>query len=134
LGFGVDFFEVDGGANRKIDLDSTDEFNIGSEFEQARIYKNIIFYIRADSDSHKLIELSKSDKKDFFMSFSASVYSEAKLIRKVEIQSSATNFAETPIPVGKTPPLLKAKMILNRITLLIGLFDEKRNVMHLESI
>jgi hypothetical protein len=132
LGFGVDSFEVDGGADRKIEIGTAVDFNISSEFEQARAYKNIILYIKADSESHKLLELSKSGKKDFFMFFAVLVSSdEGHFIRKVEIQSSATNFAGTPIPVGKT---LKAKMTLNEIRLLVGVYDEKRKVMHSESI
>jgi hypothetical protein len=132
LGFGVDSFEVDGGADRKIEVSSGIDFHISSEFEQARSYKNIILYVQAGSESHKLLELSKSDKKDFFMFFAVLVWSdEGHFIRQIEIQSSATNFAGTPIPVGKT---LKAKMILNGIKLNVGVYDEKRNVMRLESI
>lgn len=134
LDFEVDFFEVDGGVNRKIEIGKTDEFNIGSEFYEARTYKNIILYIRADNESHKLIELFKSGKKDFSIFFSTLVWSNGHFIRQMQIRSFATNFAEIPAPVGKTPPLLKAKMILNGIRLLIGTRDEKRDVMHLKEI
>jgi hypothetical protein len=132
----VDFFEVDGGADRKIEISSALDFHISSEFEQARIYKNIILYMRPGGDTFaKLLDLSKSGKKDFFMGFTVLVWSDTgHFTRQMEIQSFATNFAGTPIPVGKTPPLLKMKMMMNRIQLNIGRFDEKRKVMYLESI
>jgi hypothetical protein len=132
----VDSFEVDGGADRKIEISSGIDFHISSEFEQARIYKNIILYIRPGGNTFtKLLDLSKSGKKDFFMSFTVLVWSDiGHFTRKIEIQSFATNFAGTPIPVGKTPPLLKMKMMMNRIQLNIGVYDEKRKAMHSESI
>lgn len=81
----VHYFEVEGGASRKIDLTSTGEFSIATEFEQARIYSNFIFYIPPTKDflAAKLINLSDTKGKHFNFSFSVSVYSEGKTLRIV---------------------------------------------------
>jgi hypothetical protein len=41
----VNYFSVKGGAKRIIDLNATDDISMVSEFEQARSFKNIIFYL-----------------------------------------------------------------------------------------
>jgi hypothetical protein len=46
----VDSFEVHGGASRVIDLKTTDDISISSEFEQARALKNITLYLPPTSD------------------------------------------------------------------------------------
>ncbi|GEM_PF-6488106 len=45
----VNFFSVKGGAKRIIDLSATDDISMVSEFEQARSFKNIIFYLAPGS-------------------------------------------------------------------------------------
>src|SRR4051812_37213278 len=58
----LDSFEVDGGANRKIKLSSSDDISISSELEQARSFKNIIFYIPPTKDflALKLIDIGRN--------------------------------------------------------------------------
>jgi hypothetical protein len=46
----VDSFEVQGGASRVIDLKTTDDISLASEFEQARTFKNITLYLPPTSD------------------------------------------------------------------------------------
>ena len=127
LRFPVRSFSVSGGADRRIDLTSTNESLIASEFEQARIYSNIIFFIQPSNDAptNELINLSKSDKKNFTISFQVSVRDEAITLRMISLQSHATNFVETPVPVGGTPPLLKARFTLSSPDLAYGQRDEK---------
>jgi hypothetical protein len=46
----VNYFSVKGGAKRIIDLTATDDISLVSEFEQARSFKNIIFYLSPGSN------------------------------------------------------------------------------------
>ena len=46
----VNYFSVTGGAKRIIDLTTTDDISLVSEFEQARSFKNIIFYLAPGSN------------------------------------------------------------------------------------
>src|SRR4051794_37406158 len=89
LNIPVHSFEVEGGANRKIELASLNEMALGLEFEQARIYTNFIFYIPPTRDFliDKLINLSKPEKKGFNLSFAVGVYSEGRIVRQIEMFS-----------------------------------------------
>ena len=117
LNLPVHSFEVAGGAIGKIDVTSSDEQMIICQFEQARNYKNIIFYMKQGKDIplNKLIGLSKSYKNSyngensFTVSFGVSVIKGEMIMRRVSLQSTG-KFSETPIPVGKAPPLLKMKL------------------------
>ncbi len=46
-GLGVTHFQVKGGAKRVIDLTSTQDISLMSEFEQIRSFKNVILYMPA---------------------------------------------------------------------------------------
>jgi hypothetical protein len=50
LNLPIDSFEVNGGASRVIDLKTTDDLSLSSEFEQARAFKNITLYLPPTSD------------------------------------------------------------------------------------
>src|SRR5215203_2405173 len=50
LNLAVDSFEVNGGASRVVDLKTTDDISLASEFEQARAFKNITLYLPPTSD------------------------------------------------------------------------------------
>ena len=47
---GVNYFSVKGGAKRIIDLTMPDDLSIVSELEQARSFKNIVFYLAPGSN------------------------------------------------------------------------------------
>lgn len=135
--FPVGSFQVTGGAHRRIDLTSTNEGSIASEFEQARTYQNVILYIKPDVNypTTGLVNLSKSGKKDFSVSVTVSVHDDSgKPVRRYDLQSSAANFAEIPAPVGNTPPSLKTKLILNAPRVLHGKRDEQRGLDILEEV
>ena len=109
--FPVHSFEVDGGANRKIVLASGNEQIIDSEFEQAQIHKNIIFYLKQNYEvpSAKLINLSKSDRKDFTVLFMVKAMKGETSLRTLSLRTKAS-FSEAAAPVGGTPALLKMKL------------------------
>ena len=135
LRFPVHSFQVAGGAHRTIELSSTNEGSIGSEFEQARIYKNVILYLGAGSPPGELVNLSKSGRKDFSMSFTVSVYDDrGNPVRRYDLQSFATRFAEIPAPVGNTPPSLKARLLLSSPRVLHGRRDEQRGIDLMEEV
>ena len=127
LRFPVQAFQVTGGAHRKIEIDSTNEGAIGAEFEQARIYENVILFIKqgADSPTAELIKLAKSGRKGFLMNFVVSVFDKAKRIRRYDLTSYKTSLAGVPVPVGATPAQFKAKMLLNAPEVWHGKRDEK---------
>src|SRR5690349_797385 len=75
LVFPIQAFEVDGGANRKINLGSreTDEISVASEFEQARANKNLVFYI-APTPDFRAIKLIQLGHAFFDMNFTLDIY------------------------------------------------------------
>ncbi len=128
LNIPVHSFEVEGGANRKINLTSADEISVSSEFEQARMNKNIIFYIPPTKDflALKLIDLRKNGPESFDIDFVISVYSRGKLISTLRLSSDVAWFFRHPAPEGKTPPLLKAWVRFTQAQLLHGQLDPRR--------
>jgi len=137
LRFPVGSFQVSGGAHRKIELASTNEGKIASEFEQARTYKNVILYIKPDVNypTAGLVNLSKSGKQDFSMSLTVTVHDDSgKPVRRYDLQSSASSFAETPAPVGNTPPGLKTKLILSSPRVYHGRRDEQQGIDWMEEV
>ena len=123
----VDFFEVDGGADRKIDVTSGDEISIGLEFEQARIYKNLIFYIPPTKDflAVKLIDLRKSGPEQFSITFAIGIYTDGALSRSLVFSSeSAWLFGHPQLSGGKSP-LLKMAVRFSNLQLVYGHFDPK---------
>jgi hypothetical protein len=132
----VHSFEVEGGANRKIDLTSASETSISSEFEQARIYTNFIFYIPPTKDFMvvKLINLSSGKNSQLFeFTFVVSTLSNGKVIQTLRMTAEMASFRESPSPIGSTPPLLMAKVRLVSPKLLYGHFEPKmRRLIHTE--
>ncbi len=131
----VNSFEVDGGANRKINLATVDEVSVSSEFEQARSLKNIIFYIPPTKDflALKLIDLTRDGLEGFDITFAISMYSNGQLIKALRISSNFAFFIKPPAPEGKTPPLLKAWVRFNTAQLLYGQLDPKlKKLIHKE--
>ncbi len=126
----VHSFEVEGGASRKINLTSTNESSISSEFEQARTHTNFIFYIPPTKDflAVKLISLSTPNWQLFEFTFVVNTYSKGKKIQTLRITSEMASFREPPAPIGSTPPLLMAKVRLVRPELLHGQLDPKRKI------
>lgn len=123
----VDFFEVDGGTDRKIEVASTDEINIGSEFEQARIYKNIIFYIPPTKDflAVKLIDLRKKGVELFTITFAIGVYIDGALNRSLVFSSESAWIFGHPELSGEKSLLLKMRVRFNNLLLIYGHFDAK---------
>lgn len=126
----VHSFEVEGGANRKINLTSTDEMSISSEFEQARAHANFIFYVPPTKDflAVKLMNLSTTNFQLFDFTFVVSAYSNGKMIKTLRIISEMASFREAPTPVGNTPPLLMVKVRLVKPDLMHGQYDPKRKI------
>lgn len=120
----VDSFEVDGGANRRINLKSTSEISVSSEFEQARVHKNIIFYIPPSKDflALKLTDLRKDGPEWFNLVFVISIYSQGKLLKTLRISSLRAWFVRSPAPEG-SPPLLKAIVRFQDAQLFHGQLD-----------
>jgi hypothetical protein len=123
----VHSFEVEGGANRKINLSAATEFSIASEFEQARTYTNFIFYIPPTKDflALKLLGLSGKNFQLFEFTFVVSMYANGRKIQTLRITSEMASFREPPTPTGGKPPLLMAKVRLVRPELLHGHYEPK---------
>ena len=123
----VHSFEVEGGANRKINLNAADDVSISSEFEQARTFGNFILYIPPTKDflALKLLGLSGNNYELFEFTFVVSMYSSGRKIQTLRITSEMASFREPPIPIGSKPPLLMAKVRLVRPEILHGHFDPK---------
>ena len=120
-------FEVDGGANRKIDLNSTDEISVTSEFEQARANKNFIFYIPPTTDFAPLKLVGLGNPLQFFdMNFALDIYSGHLKIQSLWIGADGAWLSPVPSPQGGTPPLLKAKVHFHDVRLLHGKYDPRR--------
>ena len=130
----VHSFEVEGGANRKINLNSTDEITVSSEFEQARSNSNFVFYIPPTKDflAVKIMDLQKNSIQ-FDLDFVVSVYSKGKITQTLRFSSDSAWFFQTPVPEGGTPPLLKTKVRFSGSQLLHGKLDPKRKkIVHRE--
>lgn len=83
-------FEVDGGANRNILLDSTDDISITSELEQARTFKNLSVWVsRAEKKFNWKVftELKEIADKDITLNllFAIERYSEGKMLEGVAL-------------------------------------------------
>lgn len=132
----VHSFEVTGGTNRKINLASADEVNVALEFEQARTFKNLVFYIPPTNDflSLKLVELANQQGREFAFYFFVAVYSGGKLTSGYSIETNSAYFLGTPAPIGSTPPLLRAKLKINSPFLSYGKADKKNGEVRLEEI
>jgi hypothetical protein len=129
----VDSFEVDGGANRKISLTTRDEISTASEFEQARSFNNIIYYVPPTRDflALKLVDLRKNGPEQFSMTFVISIYSNKKLTKTLRLSAESSWFFRMPEPVGGEQPVLKLWMRFRDLQLLHGNYDPKfKRVVH----
>jgi hypothetical protein len=123
----VQSFAVDGGANRTIDLGSTNDMSISSEFEQARTHKNVTVFIPPAKDfSAAILTRLGTQIKHFEMTFVVCKSFKGKKIETIWLMSSDTWFLRVPTPVGDTRPLLKADVRFHKADLLHGQFDRKR--------
>ncbi|HVE58346.1 MAG TPA: hypothetical protein VNB22_16055 [Pyrinomonadaceae bacterium] len=127
----VHSFEVEGGANRKINLTSTTEGVVFSEFEQARNYQTLIFYVPPTKDflGVKLMNLAGANWQPFDFCFTVNVFSNGKVTQYLTLSSRAASIRETPVPVGGTPALLMVKVRIVRPDLMYGHLDPKTKEM-----
>jgi len=124
-------FEVEGGANRKINLTSATEGVIFSEFEQARNFQTLIFYVPPTNDflGVKLMNLAGANWQPFDFCFTVSVVSNGKRTQTLTLSSRAASIRENPVPVGSTPALLMVKVRVVRPDLTHGHLDPKTKEM-----
>lgn len=113
----VETFES--GAGGKVDLNSTNDSAIAAEMGRVQTTKTVTLYRNSKltlTPTSKLIDLSKSNIKNFSIVFRVSSYDkkEGKTLSVTAILADAV-FLETPIPVGGTPPSLKIKLSLSDV-------------------
>lgn len=100
---GIDIysFSVTGGANRKIDLNSTDEMNIGSEMEQAKNLKNINFFL-LPSQGLVINDMGEyySNKTPISIDFVVSVYVGKVMTKSLELNSETSAITTHPWKTG----------------------------------
>jgi len=138
LSLPIHSFEVEGGANRKIETGSPNVISISSELEQARTFKNITFYVLPTKDflAVKLIGLRSPEIKAFDVTFEVGVYSGNMLTQNLFMHCARAWFVRVPTPIGGTPPLLKASVHFHSqdVKLSHGKYDAKKKVVVDEEI
>jgi hypothetical protein len=132
-------FEVEGGANRKIETASPNAISISSELEQARTFKNIIFYVPPTKDftAVKLVGLRSPDIKFFDLMFQVAEYSGHVPTQTLFMHCPGAWFFRVPSPMGAaTPPVLKAHIRFHseKMRLTHGKYDAKKKVVVDEEI
>lgn len=131
----VHSFEVEGGTNRKIDLKSTDDVSLSLEFEQARIYRNIIFYVPPTRDflAVRLMELGITGEL-FDLTFVVSIYAQGRKLQTLRLSAESSLFRSKPMTVGGPPaPSLMVKVRMPHPKLLHGRFDPRfKRIIHKE--
>ncbi len=120
-------FSVKGGTSRSINLDSTDEFSLGNEFEQARTYKNIAIFIPPTKDftAVKLFTLRSSGIKFFTFFFEVDIHSNRVKTQTLILETDHAWLLNNPIPVGNKEALLMLEVRFNEIHLLHGKRNQK---------
>lgn len=120
-------FSVVGGTSRSIDLDSTDEFSMGNEFEQARRYNNITLFVPPTKDftAVKLFTLRSSGLKFFTLFFQVSIHSGGQLTQSLILETSHAWLLKNPTPVGNKEALLMLEVRFNNVQLLHGKLNQK---------
>jgi hypothetical protein len=95
-------FEVDGGAVRRINLDTPDEMDIGSEMEQAKTYKNIKFYL-PPTRGIEIAQLGKlfTEKTSLKILFEIMVFSGKTKTKSLALSDEAGIIVTQPTPVGE---------------------------------
>lgn len=99
----ISAFGVDGGASRTIHADSPDSLSVGSEFEQARKFRNIILYMPGSpgaGDMKTAIDFLNfaANKTRFFFHFSVRQTLNSKLVYLLNLTDHAT-VKKSPIMV-----------------------------------
>ncbi|MGH9949932.1 MAG: hypothetical protein ACRD6X_22415, partial [Pyrinomonadaceae bacterium] len=94
-------FSVNGGASRSINADS-DSLNIGSEFEQARTYKNIVLFMPGSpgaNDMRVAMDLMNfaNNKTSFFFIFIVTQLYQSKLVYLLSISDGGAKVAKPPM-------------------------------------
>ncbi len=102
-------FSVIGGANRSIDLSSTNDMSISSEMEQARSYKNIILYKLPSKDfaDFALMEAFRT-KQLFNLYLIISIYVGKNNTQSLWLTAKNATISEHPMKTGDQLTLLKA--------------------------
>ena len=113
----VETFES--GAGGKIDLRTTNDSTIAAEIDRIGKQKTVTIYLNSKLEldpTSKIIDLAKSGIKNFTIVFRVKGYDKKtrKIVSVTAVIAEAA-FAETPIPVGGTPPSLKIKLNLSNI-------------------
>jgi hypothetical protein len=119
-------FSVVGGASRSINADSSN-ISIGSEFEQARQFKNIILFMPGSAgagDMKAALDLTRfaANKTRFFFFFSVTQQYESKLINFLSISDTAV--------VTKPPAMIYGDLLMVQFNLpdaRITHIDSERN-------
>ena len=126
-------FEVEGGANRKIETGAPNAISIASEMEQARSFKNITFYVLPTNNflGVKLVGQRSPHIRFFDLTFEVGVYSGKVLTQNLFMHCARAWFVRVPTPMGGTPPLLQASVHFHSdsVKLRHGKYDAKKKVL-----
>ena len=127
----VSQFAVKGGAKRKIDLTSTDDISLVSEFEQARSFKNISLYLPRTKgfEWHHLWEIADHD-----LPVSIAFFTSGNIGRTVKHQFTLVcqnaRITEQPVkePDWGKSEVLRVNLSLPEIKLVHGSFQQSEFV------
>jgi hypothetical protein len=97
----ISAFSVIGGAARTIHNDSPDSISIGSEFEQARQFKNIMLFMPGSAgagDMKAALDLTSLavDKTPFFFYFTVTQLLDAKMLYQLSISDVGATLKKRP--------------------------------------
>src|SRR5215203_751292 len=132
LRYYVHSFEVDGASAGKTILSRTNEAIVKARFEEIRTHGNVILYIKSSREepTSKLIEAAKSGASGFTTSFGIRAVKDEEITLTATSVQAKGSFAETPIPVGGTPPMLKVKLNLAAPTFFYGVREKNKVNLH----
>lgn len=119
------FFKVKGGAKRVVDLTSTDDISLVSEFEQARTFKNLVLYLPPPKDFEwlDLIEIA-THKLPVSIKFIAFGQKGKTLTHSFVLASKTANITESPLKRSAEKKLvLEVKLAISDIRLIHGSHD-----------
>lgn len=111
----ISAFAVIGGASRTIHVDSPDGVSIGSEFEQARMYKNIMLFMPGSpgaSDMKTTVDLMNlaNDKSRIWFHFSVTQLLNSKMIYNLTLSDGGAS-------VRKPPTMIYGDLLMVEINL-----------------
>lgn len=118
----VSLFKVSGGAKRVIDLTSTDDISLVSEFEQARTFNNLILYL-PPAQNFEWLDLSEiaTHKLPVSVKFIAFGQTGKTTTQSFVLASKAARITEPPSKrsdAGK--PVLEVKLAISEVKLIHG--------------